>query len=1507
MARSTGLNNASYNFEVQYGSSFDARMRCEKKEDLWGADGVSMPNPYTGMIAAVYDANDPADNGFYILVDLSGGLQESSWKKIDGKITNFEVTTGEAGGAYAGQSVIRITESNGGAPDDIWEVPVSDIAAEGAQGFQGEVGAQGNDGFGAQGFQGAPGADGAGSCFTWDFEGVYDQTGMATNAFSVRANNANLQLATELYIHSRSKEGNGWRDYFDKLSKMCATMTVQVKSSPNQYVIFDLEPGTATVVGTTDDNSYLVFPVEDQWNENLVDENTPGDTFNIVSADEKVEVCVTFDLFRCEMTQGPGGDGVDTICDDLYQYVELTQASELDATVPVIPGSGLITGQGQFSFTEANTLSTPGITNAVTVGGNFFIMLTESELNGGVGIQQTEVGENYTLTFTEVLPNGTIVPNSFFEGTVVGVNDPYSGSEAYLVSLNITASTFSGGISNGTLFCLETGIVVNPDPENTCAGGLLPEGVFINPFDISNPLNSATLSTEECPNPIGFAIDDNDVSAGTPNGSVFDISFTFFDGNFSALQTQLNNTIGALGGSVPQFFTLTTQVDGNPGGSVTGDFITFQVLAGQQQTGLSAGTNCYDITRYYLTVTITDLTSEVSGVDIIRAAVDCCIEFADGEGDPGGIRCFDLYQYSETKTATATTAPTVFSDVVAAVIDGQSDNYGEGQFTFLTYVAGVGNSTPVGADFLVEGDGIQIKIAHENYAGVLSAGPGSIEPGTTITFNEYLPATLEFTGASFTIEVVNAIASTVGAQTNFTIYNAHVVNVTSTNSSNDWSNLSGGGVADDTFFCLNITSPGNPITDDYTCAQLLGPSGYALNTNIQSSPANVPGVLSGVGECSPPVKWILSATEIQNGGQVSLGITSDPTINSTLDYVLNNIDYSFYNFLQFDDLDNPGTYVRVKLGATQSIVDNLSAGASCSGITKYSFQSTVVDYVATGTTLVNAIKDDKWCISLDVVNPAAMEPAYEGNVEGVSGSPSGTNGGSTIVDKSGVRGAGAIDVDLANTDVFGKAFKQIFQGAQVEAVVKISNNKYPNDYALFKVSGKTVTSQTLSILELDAPFYSTSNWAVPTVGDSYTLQMTNTTSGPQGAQGFQGDTGAQGDLGAQGFQGDTGAQGAQGFQGDTGAQGFQGDTGDTGAQGFQGDTGTGAQGFQGDTGAQGVAGDDGTHPTSPFGGVVYIDKDTTDLAADANLTFEPGAYVQSTSSGRLYVGNSIGVGELAPDQLIHVSGSSNPQIVIEENSTRFLRLGITSNSFPFIGFDDSDTLYFGQFATTTDTSIAAKAYINSSGDVHANGDLEADGNLQVDGLTRLGHTDVDNERISVKQSRTAGHIARIQNTNTTTDAHALLLRIDVATPSGTNKWISFQRSGGNQVGAIYGNNTTNTVIFDGDATGTTSDTRLKTNVANWTIDATSVVNQIDVITYKLTTDSTNSDRIGFSAQQLQTLFPAAVTDFAEQNQGLTEADADYKYMKVNPGNLTPLLVKAIQELEARIQTLEGGA
>ena len=338
-------------------------------------------------------------------------------------------------------------------------------------------------------------------------------------------------------------------------------------------------------------------------------------------------------------------------------------------------------------------------------------------------------------------------------------------------------------------------------------------------------------------------------------------------------------------------------------------------------------------------------------------------------------------------------------------------------------------------------------------------------------------------------------------------------------------------------------------------------------------------------------------------------------------------------------------------------------------------------------------------------------------------------------------------------------------------------------------------------------------------------------------------------------------------------------------------------------GAQGAAGSSAPYPTTA-NQVVYIDKGTNLPVGSSDLAFDSGVFTAGGTSNRLYVGNAIGIGENAPDQLLHIKGTNDPQIVIEEAADRFLRLGVYS-TFSAIGWDDGDSLYFGQYSSTTDSTISAKAYINSSGDVHAYGDLEADGNLQIDGLTRLGHTAADSERISIKQSRSAGHVARIENNNTSTDADGLLIRLEASSPGSNNKWISFQKSGGSAAGSIYGSS--GSARFTGAADGGSSDMRLKTDVSNWTIDATSVVNQIDVIKFKLTVDPTNTEKIGFSAQQLQTLFPDAVTDYADQNQGLDESDPNYQYMKVNPGNLTPLLVKAIQELEARIQTLEGGA
>ena len=67
---------------------------------------------------------------------------------------------------------------------------------------------------------------------------------------------------------------------------------------------------------------------------------------------------------------------------------------------------------------------------------------------------------------------------------------------------------------------------------------------------------------------------------------------------------------------------------------------------------------------------------------------------------------------------------------------------------------------------------------------------------------------------------------------------------------------------------------------------------------------------------------------------------------------------------------------------------------------------------------------------------------------------------------------------------------------------------------------------------------------------------TQVIAGPQGDQGSQGDRGADGYVGADGAQGTQGEQGLQGSIGDTGVQGTQGSIGEVGPQGAQGSQGT---------------------------------------------------------------------------------------------------------------------------------------------------------------------------------------------------------------------------------------------------------------------------------------------------------------------------------------------------------------
>ena len=117
------------------------------------------------------------------------------------------------------------------------------------------------------------------------------------------------------------------------------------------------------------------------------------------------------------------------------------------------------------------------------------------------------------------------------------------------------------------------------------------------------------------------------------------------------------------------------------------------------------------------------------------------------------------------------------------------------------------------------------------------------------------------------------------------------------------------------------------------------------------------------------------------------------------------------------------------------------------------------------------------------------------------------------------------------------------------------------------------------------------------------------------------------------------------------------------------------------------------------------------------------------------------------------------------------------------------------------------------------------------------------------------------------------------------------------------------MVFEGLAAGTTSDTRYKENIVNYSGNALNIVDQIDVINFNYTGShwDDTSTKVGFKAQQLNDLWPHAVTNHETYNtaSGIEPLEVGHKPMKVNEGMLTPLLLKAIQELTARVQALEN--
>ena len=176
--------------------------------------------------------------------------------------------------------------------------------------------------------------------------------------------------------------------------------------------------------------------------------------------------------------------------------------------------------------------------------------------------------------------------------------------------------------------------------------------------------------------------------------------------------------------------------------------------------------------------------------------------------------------------------------------------------------------------------------------------------------------------------------------------------------------------------------------------------------------------------------------------------------------------------------------------------------------------------------------------------------------------------------------------------------------------------------------------------------------------------------------------------------------------------------------------------------------------------------------------------------------------------------------------------------------------------------------------------IDSSGNLLLNTTSSTGH------KMTVVADASAGAIDAVGSP--TNGYYAF--RVDM--PS-TNTYGVLFRNNGNNVGDIRVNSSSTSY-------NTSSDHRLKENVtADW--DATTRLKQLNPVRFNFIADAdTTVD--GFLAHEVQSVVPEAISGTHNE----VDADGNPVYQGIDQSKLVPLLVKTIQELEARITALENG-
>ena len=371
-------------------------------------------------------------------------------------------------------------------------------------------------------------------------------------------------------------------------------------------------------------------------------------------------------------------------------------------------------------------------------------------------------------------------------------------------------------------------------------------------------------------------------------------------------------------------------------------------------------------------------------------------------------------------------------------------------------------------------------------------------------------------------------------------------------------------------------------------------------------------------------------------------------------------------------------------------------------------------------------------------------------------------------------------------------------------------------------------------------------------------------------------------------------------------------------------------------------GNDGRVAISQTGNATAMQVSTS-VAAETTAIFQGGGTgavdvvdvrdSNGTSKFKVRQNGKVGIGETAPLGQLHIkendSGVSSisangDQLVLENSGHCGMHILSGTGSDGVLYFGDSGGSGTGQLKYQHASNQFAFETAQSGALI-----IDADGRLL---LGTTANNNVNNNGISVNAGAYGNWAMKVAHSAGTGDGYGIMINIPNYTGSGGQHMINFYTAGG-AVGSIKSNQSST-------AYNTSSDYRLKENV-DYDWDATTRLKQLKPARFNWISDDTNTLVDGFIAHEVSSVVPEAISGVKDATKNLTnvvlkangkwvgdgitkedweqgKSDGEYPsdstwkashtenvYQEIDQSKLVPLLVKTIQELEARITALEA--